>query len=94
MEGILGRTLHPWEDVHHRNGVKHDNRPENLEVISHGDHTRLHNSQRDYQKGYKLNLTEEEREARSMRAIMSELYKLGHEAKRKAAITKAIIPQA
>lgn len=32
MERMLGRYMLPEESVHHRNGVKDDNRPENLEL--------------------------------------------------------------
>lgn len=42
MEKILGRYLHPDEDVNHRNGVKDDNRPDNLRLVSHFAHFEEH----------------------------------------------------
>lgn len=32
MERILDRPLRKGESVHHKNGIRHDNRPENLEL--------------------------------------------------------------
>lgn len=42
MEEHLGRRLETWEQVHHINGDRYDNRLENLTVLSRSDHMRLH----------------------------------------------------
>ena|SRR3990167_7380088 len=51
MEKMLGRYLLEDEEVHHKNSIKHDNRPENLMLVSHIAHFQEHGCP---QCGFKL----------------------------------------
>ena len=42
MEEHLGRKMREDEVAHHINGIKTDNRIENLQLMTHGEHTTLH----------------------------------------------------
>ena len=50
LEKKLGRYLKKGEIPHHINGIKYDNRPENIELVTHDQHMKIHNTGNQYNK--------------------------------------------
>lgn len=65
MEQYLGRPLSRREIPHHKNEDKTDNRIENLELKEYGEHTTYHTKGKGKKHGYKLKLTDAERQRRA-----------------------------
>jgi hypothetical protein len=49
-EEMIGRELAPEEEIHHRNGDRRDNRPANLEVLTHAEHAARHRRRTDLRR--------------------------------------------
>jgi len=54
MENYLGRYLTNDEEVHHLNEIKTDNRVENLQLVTHSEHTRIYNPRKKWSTERKI----------------------------------------
>ena len=48
MEQVLGRKLESWETVHHKDENTLNDNPSNLEVMTRGEHMKLHDNFSNY----------------------------------------------
>jgi len=72
MAKKLGRCLHPWEIVHHRDGVKDNNTEDNLFIASETGHNQITLAERGIAKLRRM-IAERDKEIQSLRAQLAKV---------------------